>query len=138
MQIIKVSPETLFCHDQSLLNIHFYHSWLELSSLWNWQNSDKVNLGGEFVSPCLIHFVGATKIWNSDNGCFTDKYHATLSAYLGEQVSDTQFSGGLLKLFLKNALFLNRTLRYLSSFRPFVLSSFPTSRSTVRHRDKSI
>jgi hypothetical protein len=43
---------------------------------------------------------------------------------LGEQVSDTQFSGGLLKLFLKNALFLNRTLRYLSSFRPFVLSDF--------------
>jgi hypothetical protein len=120
MQIIKVSPKTLFCHDQSVLNIHFYQSWLERSSLWNWQNFDKVILVGEFVSPCLIHFVGAAKIWNADNGCLPGKYHATLSAYLGEQVSDTQFSGGFLKFFLKNALYQNRTLRYLSFF--------PTSR----------
>jgi hypothetical protein len=130
MQIIKVSHETLFYHDQSLLNIHFYQSGLEQSSLWNWQSSDRVNLVSEFVSPCLIHFFGATKIWNVDNDCLPGKYHVTLSAYLGEQVSDTQFSGGLLKLFLKTALYLNRTLRYRSFF--------PTSGSTVRHRYKSI
>ncbi|MDB4074696.1 hypothetical protein N9530_08160, partial [Ascidiaceihabitans sp.] len=46
MQIAKVSPEALFCHDQSLLNIHFHQSWLELSPLWSWQNSDRVNLVG--------------------------------------------------------------------------------------------
>ena len=130
MQIAKVSPEALFCHDQSLLNIHFHQSWLELSPLWNWQNSDRVNLVGEFVSPDLIHFVGATKIWNADNGCLPGKYHAAFSAYLGEPVSEAQFSGGLFKLLLKNAWYLKRTLRYLSSF--------PTSRSTIRHSDKSI
>lgn len=128
MQIAKVSPEALFCHDQSLLNIHFYQSWLELSPLWNWQNSNRVNLVGEFVSPYLIHFVGATKIWNADNGCLPGKYHAAFSAYLGEPVPDAQFSGGLLKLLLKNTWYLKRTLRYLSSF--------PTSRSTIRHRDQ--
>jgi hypothetical protein len=46
------------------------------------------------------------------------------------QVSDKQFSSGLLNFFLRNAFYLGRTLRYLSSV--------PTARSTVRHRDKSI
>jgi lipopolysaccharide biosynthesis glycosyltransferase len=86
----KNFPSDVICNDQSLLNIHFCQSWLELSPFWNWQNSDKVNLVGKFVSPYLIHFVGATKIWNADNGCLPGKYHATFSVYSAEQVLDTQ------------------------------------------------
>ena len=67
MELAEASPEALFCHDQSLLNLHFYMNWLELSPLWNWQNSDRVNLIGEFVSPYLVHFVGHRKVWNTDD-----------------------------------------------------------------------
>jgi hypothetical protein len=66
-------------HDQSRSNIHFYQSLLGLSLLWNWQNSDSVNLVGEFVSPYLIHSFEAAKIWNADNGYLPGRYYATLS-----------------------------------------------------------
>ncbi|MDC0425028.1 hypothetical protein OAL91_00920 [bacterium] len=130
MELAEASPEALFCHDQSLLNLHFYMNWLELSPLWNWQNSDRVNLIGEFVSPYLVHFLGPRKVWNTDDIGIPRKFRAAYSSYLGESFSDEQSTSGLFKLLLKNAWYLKRTLRYLSSF--------PTSRSTIRHRDKSI
>ena len=114
----KSVPWDVICNDQSLLNIHFCQSWLELSPFWNWQNSEKVNLVGKFVSPYLIHFVGATKIWNADNGCLPGKYHATFSAYLAEQVSDTQSLMVFWNCFWRMH---GVWIEHLGTFRPFRL-----------------
>ena len=116
MQLAKNSPEALFCHDQSLLNIQFYKDWLELSPLWNWQNSNRVNLVGEFISPYLIHFVGSTKIWNTPDGSIPMKYHAAFSAYAGQPSAETQETKTIFKLLLKNIWYWRKTSKYLSSF----------------------
>ena len=116
MQLAKNSPEALFCHDQSLLNIHFYNDWLELSPLWNWQNSNRVNLVGEFISPYLIHFVGSTKIWNTPDGSIPMKYHNAFSAYAGQPSAEAREIKNIFKLLLKNTRYSRKTSRYLSSF----------------------
>ncbi len=116
MQLAKNSPEALFCHDQSLLNIQFYNDWLELSPLWNWQNSNRVNLVGEFISPYLIHFVGSTKIWNTPDGSIPMKYHAAFSAYAGQPSTEAREVKNIFKLLLKNIWYWRKTSKYLSSF----------------------
>lgn len=125
MRLAQTSPEALFCHDQSLLNIQFYNDWLELSPMWNWQNSNRVNLVGEFISPYLIHFVGSTKIWDASDGTLPMKYHAAFSAYSGQASKEAQETKNIFDTLLKNIWYWRKTSKYLSSF--------PNSSMTKRH-----
>ncbi|SMX45287.1 glycosyltransferase family 8 protein [Octadecabacter ascidiaceicola] len=125
LKLAKQSPDALLCHDQSLLNIHFYQNWLELSPLWNWQNSSRVNLIGEFLSPYFVHFVGATKPWNSPDGSLPLKYHSDFARYFDQSPPPTQRPKLHAKFLLKNFWYFRRTQKYLARF------SDPLS--TVKH-----
>jgi lipopolysaccharide biosynthesis glycosyltransferase len=116
MRIAQTSPEVLFCHDQSLLNIQFYNDWLELSPVWNWQNSDRVNLVVEFISPYLIHFIGPTKVWNTPDGSIPIKYHNAFAVYTGQRIGEHQGTKSVFNLLVKNIWYWRKTSKYLSSF----------------------
>ncbi|WP_375266262.1 glycosyltransferase family 8 protein [Planktotalea sp.] len=125
LKLAKHSPDALLCHDQSLLNIQFHQNWLELSPLWNWQNSNRVNLIGEFLSPYFVHFVGPTKPWSTPDGSLPLKYHSDFARYFGQSTPPTQTPKLRASILLKNLRYFRRTKKYLTRF--------PEPLSTVKH-----
>lgn len=116
MTLAQTRPDLLFCHDQSLLNVHFYQNWLELSPLWNWQNSNRVNMVGEALSPFLIHFVGATKPWDAPDGSLPVKYHVAFAAFQGADNVAHHIAPPIGKDLWKNIWYWRKTQTYLNRF----------------------
>lgn len=124
----------LFCHDQSLLNLVSEGRWLELSPVWNWQYSRKNCLLTEMVSPQIIHFAGAVKLWHAPNGDTPQRYWQAYQTYLQAQglpstqtypASDERWFKVWGLNLLKNLWYFKRYQRYLQRFE--------TPWSTVAH-----
>jgi len=114
-------PQSLHCHDQSLLNLVFYNNWLELSPVWNWQLSYRINLLPHFLGAELIHIAGARKLWDMPGGdlprSYVKTYHAYCRAYglpILEGPAPTRHS--LRRPFWKNWIYLRSTMQDMQRF----------------------
>ena len=67
-RVLLEHEAALTAHDQSVLNLIARGNWTELSPVWNWMYSGKTNWFMAHVRPNIIHFAGALKPWNDDNG----------------------------------------------------------------------
>jgi lipopolysaccharide biosynthesis glycosyltransferase len=124
-KLSKKQMRLLFCHDQSLLNLATEGEWLELSPSWNWQYSYRNCFITEMVSPNIIHFAGATKLWDTPNGHTPKRYWNAYQDYLkstGLNQSETfpKLSKAIFKYwtlsFLKNIWYFKSYRRYLERF----------------------
>lgn len=124
----------LFCHDQSLLNLVSEGRWLELSPVWNWQYSRKNCLLTEMVSPKIIHFAGAVKLWHAPNGDTPQRYWRAYQTYLQAQgLPSTQtYPPADARWFRVWGLNLLKNLWYFKRYQRY-LQRFETSFSTVAH-----
>jgi len=117
----RTHPQALHCHDQSLLNLAFYNTWLEMSPVWNWQLSYRINLLPHFMGAELVHIAGAHKVWDVPNGhlprAYTKTYHAYGRAH-GVPVLDgpSPDINSLRRPFWKNWVYLRPTLADMQRF----------------------
>lgn len=134
VHLTKNHRDHLFCHDQSLLNLACRGKWLELAPVWNWQYSKRNNFLSEMVSPKIIHFAGAVKLWHAPNGDTPHRYWQAYQAFLlakdYEHPKHTYppFDRQLFKAWslslLKNLWYFGRYKRYLSRFEtPFSVTA---------------
>lgn len=123
-------------HDQSLLNLATEGQWLELAPTWNWQYSYKNCFITEMISPQIIHFAGAVKLWDRPNGMIPKRYWSAYQDYLASIGIKTPYSfppttksllGNWKSHLLKNMWYFNGYCRYLDRF-PSTLTTFPHSK----------
>jgi lipopolysaccharide biosynthesis glycosyltransferase len=126
VHLAKTHKNYLFCHDQSLLNLVTEGQWLELAPVWNWQYSRKNCLLTEMLSPNIIHFAGAIKLWHAPTGDIPEKYHRNYINYIKNNDIKNKldypfFDKILLRkwavIFLKNLWYFNCYKRYIINFK---------------------
>lgn len=134
------SAHALTCHDQSLLNLMCDGRWLEISSVWNWQYSYRNCFLMESISPKLVHFAGAKKIWHHADGSIPYRYHEIYRDYLvsaplkiakiAPQIPPPDWNKqSLTDLKLK----LMKNFFYAGPYQKY-LTQFPDALAVVRHR----
>lgn len=127
----------LFCHDQSLLNLASEGRWMELSPVCNWQYSRKNCLLTEMVSPKIIHFAGAVKLWHAPNGDTPQRYWQAYQTYVhGQGLPSTQtYPPANARWFKVWGLNLLKNLWYFRRYQRY-LQRFETPFTTVNHNKR--
>ena len=125
--IAKENKDALLRHDQSLLNIALYENWLEISPVWNWQQSIKSEIWIENNAPHLIHICGDEKFWDLNAHNVPRKMRAQYAdAYKLGDVSFYNIADKpqLFNRLLKNIWYYRANKRYYTMF--------PTIETTYR------
>jgi hypothetical protein len=128
-------PDTLFHHDQSLLNIVLHRNWTEISPLWNWQYASKRPLFGVSQPIRISHLAGSFKPWDDCIGECPPRYWVSMQPYIARHFPDWTLIGAmtphgnlrqgrLLLNELEHFLISPRINRYVSRFSS-ALQSFP-------------
>lgn len=133
-RLTKTHRAHLFCHDQSLLNLASEGQWLELAPVWNWQYSRKNGFLTEMVSPKIIHFAGAVKLWHAPNGDTPQRYWQAYQAYLKAKdlPSTDTYPASDARWFKVWGMNLLKGLWYFKRYQRY-LQRFETPFSTVAH-----
>lgn len=112
-------------HDQSLLNLIADGRWAELSPVWNWQYTRATRFFADLAEPRLIHFIGPAKPWRPQGAGLPARFrapYADVAALWPGTPGPAVPPGvpaqpeGLAALFLRHALAVGATQRYLSRF----------------------
>jgi len=64
LNVVRQSPQALYWHDQSALNIVLQGNWTELTHHWRWMVDPKLVFALRWDHPVLIHFAGRQKPWS--------------------------------------------------------------------------
>lgn len=135
IRLTKTHRDHLFCHDQSLLNLASEGQWLELAPVWNWQYSKKNNFLTEVISPKIIHFAGAVKLWHAPNGDTPQRYWQAYQAFLQAKGFDQPkhtYPALSKQMFKAWGLSLIKNIWYFGPYKRY-LSRFETPFSVVAH-----
>ena len=134
--IAEIYRNSLFCHDQSLLNLASGGEWTELSPAWNWQYSRRNCYHTEALSPVLIHFAGRIKLWDAADGQIPRRYWDDFRAYQRSATdrsipgtyphNDRTYSQKWFVNLLKNLWYFGKQWDYIRRFE--------TPLHTVNHR----
>ena len=136
-RIAKTHKDKLFCHDQSLLNLSSEGRWLELAPVWNWQYSRKNCLLTEMVSPCIIHFAGAVKLWHAPDGDIPQHYWQAYQHYLHSKGIESDLNYPVVNnaSLQKWAITLTKNWWYFHHYKRYLLR-FETLTSTTPHHKR--
>ena len=120
--------ESLPRNDQSLLNILFYKSWVEISPIWNWQYTWSSKLFADLAEPIIYHFIGKKKPWNDHEARLPQRFrkffYNSLDEFYPENrqeiITASRQSGckpeKLKRTFIKHALCSKAMFDYLDRF----------------------
>lgn len=79
------------CAEQTAMNVALYDVWFPMSPNFNyWDSSSSTTFKAAYPSPTVVHFVGALKPWNDEQGSdeFQRGPHDKLWKYIYNQLWD--------------------------------------------------